>query len=176
MSAFDRAFDFTLAREGGYVNNKADHGGPTNHGITQATYDAYRAARGLDARDVHVITDGEVQDCYRRNYWLPAHCDIMSSALGTCMFDWAVNHGVEGATRTLQRACGITDDGVFGQHTRSAVLSLDHDDLWRQFNTLRREWYREDVVRDPSQAQFLEGWLYRVDRLDAFCETLENGT
>lgn len=173
MSGFDLAFGFTVAAEGGYVNNPADHGGPTDHGITQNTYDAYREARGEGPRPIQDISDAEVRDCYLMHYWRPPQCDIMSPALGVCVFDWAVNHGVTGAIRTLQVACGITGDGVFGPHTRAAVLSLDHDDLWRGFNGLRRAWYQKDASDNPTQSEFLNGWLQRVDRLDAYCETLE---
>lgn len=170
MSAFDLAFSFTLAIEGGYV---VDDGGPTNHGITQTTYDRYRDACDLPHQPVSLITDAEVSDCYRRFYWIPSHGDTMSPALGVCMFDWAVNHGVDGAIRTLQEACGITADGVYGPHTARAVLSLDNGDLWRELNSLRRAWYRQEAVDEPDHEQYLRGWLYRVDRLDAYCETLE---
>lgn len=173
MSAFDAALNFTLAREGGYVNNPADHGGATNHGITQCTYDEWRGAHGLLPQDVRLITDAEVRGIYFEQYWSAAHCQPMSPPLAAAHFDWAVNHGVAGATRTLQEACGITADGVYGPHTAAAVSALDHDDLWREYNRLRRAWYRADVDSNPTQQQFLAGWLYRVDRLDAYCETLE---
>jgi len=170
--ALSKALTFTLKLEGGYVNNPADHGGPTDHGITQATYDKWHAGQDLPPKDIRDITDSEVQAIYAEMYWLPAHCDDMSLALAICMFDWAVNHGPEGAMRTLQQALMIPDDGIYGAKTRAALASLGGDDLWREFNKCRRDVYVAIVNRDPTQQQFLKGWLGRVDRLDAYIETL----
>ena len=39
LTPLQTALQFTLREEAGYVNNPRDHGGPTNHGITQTTYD-----------------------------------------------------------------------------------------------------------------------------------------
>jgi lysozyme family protein len=168
--SLDTALAFTLHEEGGYVDNPNDHGGATNHGITQHTYDTYRLNRRLPAASVRDIQDQEVRDIYESMYWVPAHCSMMSLALGECHFDWAVNHGVHGALKTLQEVLGIEADGVWGPNTEAALLAQDHDDLWRPYNQLRREWYQADAEHDPSQAEFLTGWLHRVDRLDAYCE------
>ncbi|MGA9855748.1 MAG: glycosyl hydrolase 108 family protein [Gammaproteobacteria bacterium] len=170
--SFPQALYFTLVAEGGYSNQNNDHGGATNCGITQPTYDKYRAGLGQELQPVSEISSSEVMDCYQRLYWTPARCDIMSTALGVCMFDWAVNHGVDGATKTLQEALGVEADGVFGPSTRAALAAQDHDELWREFNSRRREWYQADAAHDPSQQGFEKGWLQRVDRLDAYVETL----
>lgn len=168
--AFSKALAFTLKEEGGYVNDPDDAGGPTNHGVTQHTYDTFRTNQGLGTRDVKLILGPEVSQIYAQMYWQPAHCDDMSLGLAISHFDWAVNHGPTGAIEQLQRVLMIEDDGIYGPVTRKAMAAQDHDQLWHEYNQLRREWYREDVARLPKQSKFLSDWLGRCDRLDAYVE------
>jgi lysozyme family protein len=174
--AFSKALAFTLREEGGFVDNAHDHGGRTNHGITQAAYDEWRVKQGLGFADVAVIQGEEVARFYS-DIWIGAHCDDMSLGLATCHFDWSVNHGigryhVAGSLETLQETLQVEVDGVYGAKTRAALLALDHDDLWKEYETLRREWYQARVKSHPDQAVFIHGWLGRCDRLDAYVDNL----
>ena len=69
MSDFERALEFTLRWEGGKVDDPHDHGGRTNRGITQRTYDGWRSDHDLPARDVYLLEEDELQDIYRTLYW-----------------------------------------------------------------------------------------------------------
>ena len=170
--SLDIALKFTIAEEGGYVNNPHDSGGATNHGITQATYDAYRASLKLASQDVALITDADVRAIYGEMYWIPAKCPIMHTPLDICHFDWAVNHGVNGAIKTLQTVLGVEADGVFGGKTSSALALCDSYETMKAYNQLRKQWYENRVAQKPDQQVFLNGWLARVDRLEAYCEGL----
>ncbi|MHB8406304.1 MAG: glycoside hydrolase family 108 protein [Gammaproteobacteria bacterium] len=177
MTPFQTALFFVLREEGGYVDNPADHGGPTNQGITQATYDSYRRSTGKSAETVALIAPPEVLDIYSEMYWLPAHCQALPLTLAVCHFDWTVNHGVTGAIRTLQQVLSVEEDGVFGPMTAAALQSAGAQDLpalIESYLELRRQWYQNFVSRDPSQDQFLEGWLSRVNRLTDYLATLSN--
>jgi len=177
MNALQTALFFVLREERGYVDNPADHGGPTNQGITQVTYDRYRSSLGELNQSVKLIAPGEVQAIYSEMYWTPAHCPVMPLTLAVCHMDWAVNHGVTGAMETLQQALAVPADGVFGPLTAAAMQSATANDLGDLIETyldLRRQWYQNDVSRDPSQGEFLEGWLGRVQRLSDYLATLSN--
>jgi lysozyme family protein len=170
--------------EGGYVNHPADKGGPTNHGITQATYDAYRASKGLKKQDVRYITNSEVKEIYFNNYWKTARCDRLPSPLNMVIMDIAVHSGPGQAIRLLQRALnalGIRDkdgkplvEGDWGPKTESAVkrlqerLAQDPHILTQVVNKvldLREEFFKSIVKNDPSQEIFLQGWLNRNNAL-----------
>ena len=166
------ALQFTLKEEGGFVDNPADHGGATNHGVTQATYDAWRDGLKQPRQSVKAISEAEVQGIYKLMYWAPAHCDRLSLALSVCQFDWCVNHGAKGATITLQQALNVTADGAFGPGTAAALAARDKGNFWQSYNDLRRNWYQAWVKAHPDQALFLKGWLARVDRLDGYVESL----
>lgn len=170
--SFSQALAFTLKEEGGYADDPADHGGATNHGITQATYDTYRQHKGLPVRSVRDIEDHEIADIYQAMYWLPAHCGELETRLGICHFDWAVNHGVHGAVATLQQAIGVPPDGIFGPATRAALASKPPEQTVASYLAIRRRWYTDRVKAEPDQAKFLAGWLGRVDRLEHYLGNL----
>lgn len=172
MTPFDAALAFTLPAEGGFVNEPHDHGGSTNRGITQASYDEWRMAKGEVCRSVREIEQAEVMSLYGMMYWMPAHCEAMASALAVCHFDWAVNHGVQSAISTLQEALHVEADGEWGPKTQEAMDTCNQDGLRHGYNALRRDWYQVRVAAHPDQAVFLKGWLSRVDRLDAYVEGL----
>lgn len=120
---FRYAVEEVLRAEGGLVNDPKDPGGLTNFGISQ------RAYPGLDIAN---LRKEDAIDIYHRDYWLAAKCDKLAPAVGMVVFDAAVNVGVETAIRLLQRAVGVTVDGVIGPQTiaranlapKTAVVAL----------------------------------------------------
>jgi lysozyme family protein len=135
-ATFKPSLSLTLAHEGGYVNHPKDPGGPTMKGVTQRVYDAYRRNKGQTVRSVKHISEIELQDIYREDYWKKAGCDRLPAGVDYATFDYAVNSGVSRAIKDLQRVCNnvgkhfrinsphIKVDGVFGQATLDAVKTL----------------------------------------------------
>jgi lysozyme family protein len=169
---FDEALQFTLAEEGGYVNDPRDRGEATNRGVTQAVYDAWRKGQGQTPQDVRLMGNAEVQELYREKYWEPGHCGDLRGRLGVVHFDWCVNHGVGGALKTLQQSLGVAVDGAWGLRTAAASASSPATAAVR-YDALRRQWYLKRVAEAPDQAAFLPGWLARVERLDRYVEGLK---
>jgi lysozyme family protein len=170
--SLEQALAFTLKEEGGFVDNPHDHGGATNHGVTQREYSAWRGAKGLPAQSVELITDAETHQLYLEDYWTPAHCGNLPDAVAIVHFDWCVNHGVRGAIKTLQAAAGVTSDGIFGPATAAAIAAMDVAALVAQYQRFRDAWYYADVQKDPSQQVFKKGWLDRVTRLTNYLMSL----
>jgi lysozyme family protein len=166
------ALAFTLPAEGGFVDNPVDPGGATCQGVTQATYDRYRASINELNQSVRLIAPLEVQDIYREMYWVPACCDQLSNRLGVVHMDWSVNHGVSGAIVTLQGVVHVTQDGIFGPMTLQAIEARDENTVISNYLDARRAWYRAHVEAVPSQQIFLNGWLKRVDNLQAYVNGL----
>lgn len=86
-----RSLAFTLRWEGGKVDDPHDRGGRTNRGITQRTYDGWRADQGLPKRDVYDLEEDELQAIYRNLYWWPAK--DLPWPLCLVVFDTAVLFG-----------------------------------------------------------------------------------
>lgn len=167
---FTECLPFILKEEGGYSNLAADRGGATNKGIIQSEYDHYRAIHNELKQSVKNLSDQEVQDIYRNEYWNAAHCGELPKPIDLVTFDGAVNHGTKRAIIFLQRAVNTTDDGVFGPATAAA---LQHDlqvnscyEIAYRIIKEREQFYRDIVAHDSSQTVFLNGWLNRMKDLD----------
>ena len=63
-------FDERMEREGGYVNDPADRGGPTRFGITEAVVRAHGYRDAMSA-----LPPEEAAAIYRRLYWLRPRLD-----------------------------------------------------------------------------------------------------
>ena len=164
MNPLSLAIQFTLGAEGKFT---IDNGGPTMYGVTQSVYDAYRNAHGLYHTTVAAISMSEVLDIMQTRYWEPAHCDVMTPQLAIAHFDWSYNHGDEGALKTLQAVLGVGVDGIWGHDTQSAAQDAG-DAIVPRYLDARRAWYRDDAARDPAVTKDLDGWLNRVDNLQAY--------
>ena len=169
-SRFAVCLAFVLQAEGGFVDNPADPGGATMHGVTQAVYDAYRAKLGLDPRSVALIADSEVSDIYQSEYWTPICGDQLPVGVDLCVFDFGVNSGVGHSAKYLQEAVGVTADGAIGPQTIAAVQAAAPVTLANQLLDMRAAFYQQVVTENPSEAEFLSGWMNRVAALRALIQ------
>jgi hypothetical protein len=185
----DRLVEALVEREGGYVNNPADKGGPTCFGITEAVARAngYAGAMKLLPRD-------EAAAIYKRLYWLRPRFDEIatrSPRLAAELFDTGVNMGPAVAVTFLQRALtalnrngsdypDLVPDGRTGPRTLAALDSFlklrgsspavgvgggDQQGtngevvLLRTLEALQGERYLRLAERRPANETFLYGWL-----------------
>ena len=158
---FAHALAHVLEMEGGYTDDPYDPGGPTNRGITLAVYAAWKgvaADAGLK-EELKRIPDEAVRAIYAGRYWMPAGCADFVPALAFFHFDAAVNHGVTGAIRLLQRAVGTDVDGEIGPLTLRAIARMSLEETLEAYADVRRARYRAL----PHFWRFGRGWLKRVD-------------
>lgn len=158
--SFDRALQFVLGWEGGYVSHPRDPGGATNLGITHRTLSEYRSAFpawGLPG-DVRNLTKSQAAKIYRAGYWEPIRGDELPRGVGLLVFDAAVNQGPARAARWLQEAAGVKVDGIIGQVTLAAARGATPATLIREFATLRSLGY----VATGNWSTFGKGWMRRL--------------
>lgn len=178
-AAFERALDFVLRWEGGFVNDPDDPGGATNMGVTQATYDRWRNRKGKHWADVRQITHEEVRQIYFEDYWTPVVRPRWPGRIATVLFDTAINMGPRRGIKILQEAINrvldgtaLICDGISGRQTEQAMrecLSQGPgliDRLLDAYLDIRRGVYHAIVERRPSSRKFLRGWLNRVRDLE----------
>lgn len=163
---FDEALAILERLEGGWSDHPADRGGATNRGVTQLTYDRWRAAHGLSPRSVRELTDAERRALYLGDYWQPSAAGYLVRRLALAQFDAAVHHGPTRAIRLLQEALGVPVDGVYGPITASAAAQVINEraTLTRMLD-YRRGLMRAICAADPAQYVFFDGWMNRIDRL-----------
>lgn len=148
MDDFDRALEFVLRWEGGKVDDPDDRGGRTNRGVTQRTYDGWRADKGLPRRDVYELENDELRAIYSELYWWPAK--ELEWPVNLVVFDTAVLFGAGRATGWLT---GASWRAATPEAQAWAILCF------------RRERHREKVAKDRSQGKFWAGWMNRLDAL-----------
>jgi lysozyme family protein len=147
---FDRCLNVVLRLEGGASNHPADHGGATNHGVTQRIYDHYRELLELPQLPVTAITMTEVEALYQRLYWKPSSAEHLDWPLDLLMFDAFVQHQPAVARQMLQAA--MAWDGPVADEARA-------------FLSVRLFQYQRIAAVNPTQAVFLPGWTNRIERL-----------
>ena len=115
-SSYELCLSGVLAHEGGYTNNPADPGGPTNFGITIADYRKY-VKSGANAADVRAMKVEDAKVIYREKYWNAQRCDELPAGVDYAVFDYGVNSGTGRSGKVLRRALKLSD--------RSSAVSDD---------------------------------------------------
>lgn len=165
MADLSKALEFVLPNEGGYSNNPADKGGETMRGITEATARAYGYTGNMADLPLSVTTQ-----IYGSEYW-PGLESVTSQAVASKIMDLRVNFGVSGGNRIAQEAVNqvveppVAVDGRWGPDTLDAVNSADPKDYLQALADMASSHYRGIVAEDPSQGQFLTGWLKRAAKV-----------
>lgn len=109
---FDDAIKRVLLHEGGYSDHAADPGGKTMYGITEAV------AREVGFRgNMNELPLDLAKRIYKDKYWDAVRADELPASIRYPMLDAAVNSGPRQAVLWLQRALGVTADGVLGPIT-----------------------------------------------------------
>lgn len=155
---FPRALNAVLKHEGGYVNDPKDPGGPTNKGVTLATFRAYVKPTG-SIDDLKKITDAQVGVVYRRHYWSKVMASDLPGGVDYAVFDFAVNSGPARAVKFLQRALGAVQDGKVGPATLKDAREADRNGLIDTICDMRLKWLRTL----PTWGRFGKGWTARVE-------------
>lgn len=168
-----------LEREGGYVDHKADRGGPTNHGITEQVARAY----GYHGR-MQDLPKSVARSIYLERYWeQPRFNQVneISAPVAEELLDTGVNMGPGVASRFLQRSLNVLNgegkfypdiavDGALGRMSIAALRAYlafrgkdGHVVLCRMLNALQGARYIEIAEGRASQEAFVHGWfLHRV--------------
>lgn len=155
---FEKCLSLVLVHEGGYADHPHDPGGATMKGVTQRVYDAYRRNHGLDPQPVRQITDREVQQIYKRQYWDRVCGDWLPAGLDYVAFDAAVNSGVSRGAKWLQQALGVRPDGIVGEKTLEAAKACDPEDAINRACDARLRFVRS--LR--TWKYFGKGWSRRI--------------
>lgn len=145
----------TLHNEGGYVNNPADRGGPTNMGITQA-----------DMPDIPIDTlnIAQAEAYYLEHYWKQLYSQIQNQDVANKLFDMGFLFGVGTVTIFLQTCLKVEPtDGVFGPDTLQATNEADPASLLVAFKSVLMTHATDIGAKNPTQRQFVKGWWNRIN-------------
>ena len=150
--------------------SRADRGGPTKYGITWGTLGKAYSQGIVAHNDITQLTRDEARAIYRVFFWGASKADKMRWGLCLVHYDCAVNCGVSGAAKQLQRAlcrlgANITIDGAVGPKTLAAIAEHPTEAVAQEYLRVREAFYRGLVSRDPKQGNFLQGWMNRLEKI-----------
>ena len=114
--SFEKAIEFALKWEGGYINHPDDPGGETNFGISKRAYPSL---------DIANLTEEQAKEIYRRDYWDKCGCNSLPEPEDLIVFDTAINMGVNRALKLMEQV--------------SLSVTLD----WRDYLFHRIEFYNQ---------------------------------
>ena len=169
MADYKRLVPFVLSHEGGFVNNRHDHGGATNMGITLATwkkvgYDIDHDG-DIDVDDLKKLGVKDFERVFKRNFWDRWHADsIVNQSVADILVDWLWASGRYGISLP-QTILHVQSDGIVGDKTVHAVNSANQHRLFDDIKARRILFTHRIVQSDPSQRIFLNGWLKRINDL-----------
>lgn len=170
-----------VAREGGFVDDPADPGGVTNHGVTLATL--RRLGVDLDrdgttnVADLRRLTRANAEAIFIEHYFRRPGIAALPEVLQASVFDMQVNAGAN-AVKVLQRLLvrmgfPCTVDGRIGPDTiraaeRAADAAPRH--LADAYAIARRSYYYALADARPASRRFARrrdggkgGWITRAE-------------
>lgn len=161
---FDRCLEKLLAptREGGFSNNPKDPGGITNHGVTKRVWEAW-VGHTVSEQDMRDLTVQQVAPLYHKDYWSAVNADDLPAGLDHCVFDCAVNSGVERAIRFLLHVCERAQDGSVDVDDLASMAGREVRPLINLYCDMRQG-YLETL---PTFETFGKGWTKRVNEVRA---------
>lgn len=146
---------------GAITNSPADKGGRTQWGISErANPDAWKDG---------TVTYQEARDIYHKKYVVgPGFDRISNEKLRDVMVDFGVTSGPAMAIQKLQSVLHVAVDGVLGPKTLAAIEAYPEPQrLVNKIAIERIKMAGRIVKRDPTQLQWINGWL---DRFSSFIE------
>lgn len=98
------------------------------------------------------------------DYALPLRIvDIPDQAIADKLLSLGINDGITYPVRWLQEAVGSNPDGHMGPAT---IAAIDKSDKKKALDALKQQaisFYRDVAANDPSQEQYLNGWINRAN-------------
>jgi lysozyme family protein len=133
---YEEAITKVFKDEGGYTDDAADPGGPTNWGIT--IFDARMYWKpNATAADVKSMPKSVAEDIYRKHYANPIQYDSLPAGVDYAVLDYGINSGNSRSVRVLQSILNVNQDGVVGPVTIAAAQKHDPVDLIKEIYTQR---------------------------------------
>lgn len=164
---FEDAFKRLVRIEGGFSSDQSDPGnwtgGVVGRGEFKGTMYGISAASYPDL-NIADLTVADAKRIYRRDWWDNLGAENLHGAITYQLWDMAINSGMGNAKRTMQKAVGVAQDGVFGPVTLGRINGQSLDDVLFKFLAARLRYYTKLTTLWQKNGK---GWVNRVaDQLE----------
>lgn len=188
--SFDTLVKKVLNVEGGFTNDPTDAGGPTNHGITWATWQTYaNQDLGIEPTlyNLKHLTVEQAKVIYKKEYWDKILADqINDGDLRYMLFDFYVNagwHAIVRLEKTLnQLGVNIDTDRVITMNDIRKINDFRNQIvLYNKFKKNRKKYYHhitridvenyleehpsasDEEISQNTNKKYIDGWINRVN-------------
>lgn len=159
--SFDTAFVQLVGIEGKYSDDETDPGnwtgGAVGKGELRGTMYGISAA-SYPTLDIKGLTIPKVKALYLTDFWDKIHGDLLPDVVAVALFKEAVNLGVQGAIKAMQRAIRVDVDGVLGQISVGMIVAHPPMLILQEFLT--------ECAYEYTQMKLFprdgKGWISRV--------------
>jgi len=166
MAKIDPLVPIEFNVEGGKVNNRSDHGGQTNMGVTLATWKSQGYDKDgdgdIDAADLNLINHADVVGLLQTRWNMWKANSINNQSIANLVVDWVWNSGAWGIKKP-QEVLGLTPDGVVGPKTISAINTGDQSEVFKKIWLARKKFFDDICKNDHTQLTFHAGWMNRLN-------------
>ncbi|WP_341237797.1 glycosyl hydrolase 108 family protein [uncultured Limnobacter sp.] len=158
MIDFEKAFRRLVKHEGEFSDDPRDPGNWTGGKVGRGELKGTKygiAANTYQHLDIKNLTLQQAKEIYLEDFW-----EVLGSAhpaIKFQFFDAAVNHGGGNATRILQRAVNVADDGLWGPRSQAALNAMDPNDVLLRFIGYRLKFWASLSIFDT----YGRGWTRR---------------
>lgn len=169
MTPDNAAISEVLGREGGRNDRirLIDPGGPTNRGVTIATYSDF-LGRAATEDELWALTEPQTREIYDWYIGRMGIAAVKDPDVRELVIDLGVLHGASNGRRMLQRALGVADDGAIGPKTIAALEKARSLALCVLLLAERAAFFGRHISGDltdrdkdgiPDATEFAKGWL-----------------
>jgi lysozyme family protein len=158
---FEKCFDRVIGHEGRFQDLPNDRGNWTGGKVGSGTLKGTKfgiSAMTYPHEDIEGMTEERAKQIYYKDWWVKLGMDQFKPALSYQMFDAAINHGMSNATKMLQRAVGVPDDGIIGRVTKRGIDIMTLDDVLMCFLAERLDY----MTYIGTWQTFGKGWARRI--------------
>lgn len=165
MANADLLIPHILYFEGGYACVEGDSGSHTNSGVTIGTY-RYYFGKDKTVEDLKHMSRKEWMYIFRLGFWNPCKADqIENQSLANLIVDSCWLSGTRSTIKKVQRAIGVTPDGIVGKVTLGVLNNYPEDCFYKIYH-MRVAFYDKIIENNPKLARFKKGWLNRLNSIN----------
>ncbi len=173
MADYNQALQLVLQNEGGYANDPNDQGGETYKGIARnmnsnwvgwTLIDLQKKQGNFPANLANSSElNAEIEQFYKVNYWDKVKGDdLADQRVANAIFDFAVNAGCGTSSILAQKVAEVTEDGVLGAASVTAINAIQPDQFLAYFTIAKIARYVSIVKSRPSSQKYFYGWVRRA--------------
>jgi lysozyme family protein len=164
MANVDAAITYVLGWEDSTLSGKIteDEGGRTRFGIAERYHP--ELTNSLFYSSMGSVAALQVaRGIYAKEYADPLCVEeITNQDVANKLLSLGVNIGISRASKMLQAAVGVEEDGVIGVRTLMKLSYADPLQVLADLRASAERFYVHDVAQDPSNQKYLAGWLVRA--------------